>query len=426
MAQETMSLRECMEYAINNSTTIRIEATNRNDEQIARREAILNAFTPTIEGGTYAYNNYGRTIDPETNTYVNTTSFNNGYSLNTALTIFDGFKALNNIRVRNTMMKMGLSKQEIAENEICLATMQAYFNVIYYKKLSEIIENQVKTSEETLFLIKKQEEIGQKSQSDVIQIEADLAEKQYTFIKTKNLYEDALITLKDVMFYPIDKELIIDENIIHSDNNSATAANIAEFAKESNAQALIAKNNMDNAMIELKTSRWQLAPKLSLYAGWSTSYYSYPGSSTLITPPFQNQFSNNMGEYIQLSLSIPIYNRLYATSNIKRKKNEYLRASAEYDKKIKEIENEVYRAVNDRDGAKAAYNQAQLFAMTQKESFALNTRKLEQGIISSIEYQTASGKYLEAMASALNAEFQYIIKSALVRYYNGESYIDQF
>ena len=133
-----------------------------------------------------------------------------------------------------------------------------------------------------------------------------------------------------------------------------------------------------------------------------------------------------MGEYIQLSLAIPIYNQLYSITNIRRKKNEYSRASAEYEQSQKEIENEVYRAVNERDGAKATLQQAETFANTQKESFNLNKKKFEQGIISSIEYQTASGKYLEAMASKLNAELQYLIKCAIVRYYNGESYINQF
>ena len=425
-AQTTMSLRECMEYALNNSTKMRIQEADRDDEQLARRESILKAFTPSVDAGAYAYNNYGRTIDPETNTYINTTSFNNGYSISAALTLFNGFKAVNNMRISKMMVKMGLSKQEIEENEICLTTMQAFFNTIYYQQLTDIITEQVLTLEETLTLTKRQEELGQKSHSDVVQIEADLAEKQYSLINTKNRYEESLITLKDIMFYPIEEELILEHSNHLDEKSELTAADIVDYAKEWNPRTKVARGKMKNAMVELKTARWQIAPKLSLYGGWSTSYYNYPGNNTVSTPSFKNQFNNNMGEYIQLSLAIPIYNQLYSITNIRRKKNEYSRATAEYEQSQKEIENEVYRAVNERDGAKAALQQAETFANTQKESFNLNKKKFEQGIISSIEYQTASGKYLEAMASKLNAELQYLIKCAIVRYYNGESYINQF
>ena len=50
-----------MEYALNNSTKMRIQEADRDDEQLARRESILKAFTPSVDAGAYAYNNYGRT-----------------------------------------------------------------------------------------------------------------------------------------------------------------------------------------------------------------------------------------------------------------------------------------------------------------------------------------------------------------------------
>ena len=68
-----MSLKECMEYAVNNSSKLKIEEANVDDARVARRDAILKAFTPAAEAGTYAYSNFGRSVDPETNTYVSTT-----------------------------------------------------------------------------------------------------------------------------------------------------------------------------------------------------------------------------------------------------------------------------------------------------------------------------------------------------------------
>ena len=63
-----MNLKDCMRYAVEHSTKMRIQQANNRDAQIDRRDAILAAFTHTIAGSTYAYGNFGRSIDPETNT----------------------------------------------------------------------------------------------------------------------------------------------------------------------------------------------------------------------------------------------------------------------------------------------------------------------------------------------------------------------
>ena len=48
----TMDLKACMRYAVEHSTKMRIAHADNRDAQIDRRDAILAAFTPTIEGNT--------------------------------------------------------------------------------------------------------------------------------------------------------------------------------------------------------------------------------------------------------------------------------------------------------------------------------------------------------------------------------------
>jgi len=429
---ESLSLKECMEYALANSTKMRIQAADRSDEQIARRDAILQMFTPTVSGDAYAYNRYGRSIDPETNTYINTISFNNAYSLSAGITLFNGFSAVNNLKISKTMQKMGLSKERQEEDAVCLATMEAFCNVVYYKKLSEILEIQRDAAETSLTLARRQEALGQKGHADVVQMEAELADGEYRLTNTRNLYRDALISLKDVMFYPMGEPLEIDassldgEPFADSEGEALDAASVAAYAMQYNPASLIAQGTKDNALREWNTAKWQLLPSLGLYAGWSTSYYTYPSQRDYTALPFSDQFKGNMGEYVQLSLSIPIFDRLSAHSKIANKKNAYLRASAEYDQKLKDIENEVYRAVQDRDGAETEYLQADRLCEVQREAHSLNSRKYEQGLLSGIEFQTSTGKWLEAQATLLNARFKFIIKSCVVRYYNGTPYREMF
>ena len=195
-----------------------------------------------------------------------------------------------------------------------------------------------------------------------------------------------------------------------------------DFALEHNPSIRIAGWQQQNARRELNTAKWQVLPSVGVYAGWNTSYYTYQGATT---SPFADQFRNNGGEYVELSVSIPIWNRLGKNSAIAKKRHALDKATAELDQKRRDVESEVRRAIQDRDGAAAAWQQAKRKAEVQDEAYTLNLKKLEQGLISPLEFQTATGNYLKAQADEMNSLFKYLIKQAVVRYYNGVEYIDQ-
>ena len=428
--QEVMTLKDCMRYAVENSSKVKLQELEVDDARVARRDAIMQAFTPQVSASTYAYSNFGRSVDPETNTYVSTTSFNNGYSVSGGITLFDGFASVNNMKVTKTALKMGIDQERLTEDQICLATMEAYCNALYYGQLAEILQGQVETSEATLALAKKQEELGQKGYTDVIEMEAELADRQYQLISAKNMYADAMLTLKDIMFWPMDQELLIDDSIAESEVIATLfptdeKEQIIEYAVNNLPSVSIAKATMENALVDLKSAKWAFSPSLSLYAGWSTSYYTYPGMQGYVPTPFHSQFKNNGGEYIQLSLSIPIFDRLSTFSKLNRKKNAYSRASIQYEQKVREVEAEVTRAIQDRDGASAAYIQADRRAELQEEAYHLNLKKFEQGLISTIDFQKASDNWLNAKTTRLDALLKFYIKRCVVDYYNGVSYLEQ-
>lgn len=452
-AAKIMSLKDCMEYAVENAAQVQTQRTKVGDARLDRRDAILTAFTPSIEASTYGYYRWGRSIDPETNTYVTTTSLNNGWSVSAGITLFDGFSALNNIKIAKTSLSMGLTRERQEEDKVCLATMEAYFNVLYYTELVNILAEQVENAQSSLTLASRQEELGVKGHADVVQMVADLADREYELVSARNSLTDAKITLEDVMLWPVGEELVVDTALGSLD---AVTSGVSEFsdnpvldgdaispgnddgtsgkvpvddiilrARASMPSVLVAKGNLDNAKYALRTAKWQFLPTLGLYGGWSTSYYTYPGQAGYTPTPYWSQFSNNGGEYLQLSLNIPIYDRLSKFTKLSKRSNEYRRAEIEYNKSLRDVESEVRRAVSDRDGAESALLQAERRADAQEEAYRLNYRKFEQGLISSIEYNTASSNYLKARAERLNALLKWQLKRRVVDYYNGVRYIDQ-
>lgn len=427
---DKMTLRQCMEYAVEHSARVKVAQADLSDTRVERREAVLRTFTPQVSASSYGYYNWGRSVDPETNTYSNIKSFHNGYSLSAGLALFDGFQAVNNMKIAKTSLLMGISREQQAEDEVCLATMEAWSNVLYYSELSRILEDQVAAAQLSLDKARKEEQLGKKAYADVVQMEAELADKQYQSLQAKGKADDALLTLKSVMMWPLDTPLVLDaqEPSRLADNaskNQEDMAHIVDYALAHNPQAIIAEGNVSNARRQLSTARWQLAPSLSLSGGWSTTYFTYPGRAGYTPVPFREQLKNNRGEYIQLSINIPIYNRLQAQSSVIRRKNAYDRAVAERDQKMTELEAEVKRAVQDRDNTLSSWKLALKRAEVQQEAYKLNVKKYDQGMISSIEYQSAVNNWLQAQADRLQAQLTYMIKEKVLRYYQGQSYLSQ-
>lgn len=420
-----MSVKDCMSYAISNSTKVRIQQASNGDARIGRRDAILAAFTPRITSQTYAYYNFGRSIDPQTNTYFNTTSFYNGYQVQAGFNLFNGFQAVNNLKIAKTSLLMGITQEKQVEADICLAVMEAYYNVVYFTKLQSLFQDQVETAQKSLLLAKRQEELGQKGHADVVQMEADLADREYDLVNNKSQLNTQMLNLRDLMFWPVDSALNILTDIEEPGATlpSGDLNSVVDYAMDNNPDVQVAEGKFLNAKRELSTAKWQLMPTVSLYAGWDTRYYSYKGSTT---DPFHSQFKNNAGEYVQLTLSLPIFDRLSRYSAISKKKNAVAAAQAEYDQKCHEVDTEVRKAFQDSDDAMAAWLQASRKEAVQDEAYRLNSRKLEQGLISPIEYRTATDNYLKAKADKYNSLFKYLIKQSVVRYYSGEEYISQF
>ena len=435
-ATDTLSLKRCMEYAVQNSTQIKIHHTTQSDAQIERRDALLQAFTPRVSAGSSVYYNFGRAVDPDSNTYTDVTSFNNNYAVNASLTLFDGLATINHIRIANTMIKMGLSEEQKLRNELCLAVMEAYFKVQFQSQMAAVLRAQVEAAKENLKLVTIQYEQGQKGYADKVQVEADLAEKEYQVVTTENQQHDALLTLKDLMLWPVEEDLLVEmspsvlaqmNELFISDAISPLTSpdEISAYAKEFHPTSLIARREMEKARLDLKSARGAFFPTLSLGGGWSTNYYTYPGKDDYHAPSFSSQFSNNRGSFVQLSLSIPIYNRLAVFSNLARRKNAYRRAQATYNQTQRDIESEVTRALQDSRGALKASIHAEKHVAVQEESYRLGQRKMMQGLMSPVEFHTLSTTYLQAKAEQLNAQFTYFLKRSVVNYYQGISYLDQ-
>ena len=425
-AQQTMNLHDCLQYAMENSTKIAAANEEVNITKIDSRDGWLKAFTPSVNAYAQAQWSSGKTNDPETNMYKELKMFQEYFQVSGNMVLFDGFSAVNQIKINKIASLTGKEKRQITTDNVCLETVKAYYNYTYYSKMSAIAEKELQNASLSLQKARREFELGNKSNQDVLEKEVFEAQAQYTFADYNAQKNNALMTLKAAMFFPAEDNLLIDTTINQAVETEQLddIAQTATFAVDNNSNIVLAKNSMDIKHIELKTARWQFLPHVEMTAGWNTTYAVLLDNRNFY-PPFSDQFKNNAGKYIGINASIPIYNRLGKFSNLSRKKSNYKIASYEYEERRREIENAVYSAYDDASSAEISLTAAQKAAELNQKYYLAAQRKFEMGVISYIDFNETFNKYLESQAKYYNALFNYRLKNAVVEYYKGKPYVEQ-
>lgn len=419
------TLHDCMAYAVEHSPQMTLQQAANDDRRIDKREAALD-FIPKVNASVSGSADFGRMVDPETNVYINSTVYSNSYGLSASMDIFNGFTAVNNLRIAKTAVQLGIEEEQITKDDICLQVIQAYYNVLYNQGMRDLAEEQLAESRETLRQAKVQAELGLKSEADVLQIESDLANKEYNLTKMDNTLEQSVLTLKSAMYFPFDENLevaAIEPSAMFGKLNSESNADSIVSSAHEYLPSLKAEDfKVRNAEFSLKTAKWSLAPYIYAQGGYSTGYvYDVNG----LNDPFLSQINAKQGQYVGIGISIPIFNKLSKFNNIAKKRNALATAKANRDIKYQEVESEIRRAVQDMRGAAMEYVSADKQVNAVDLSHKANVRKYEEGLMSVIELQTSSNSLLEAKANRLNCGLQYLLKERIVMYYKGITYLNQ-
>ena len=415
---QPLTIDDCMRYAVENSTTVGKQRLAADDNKTNYQEAIASLF-PSVNAEVAGGLNFGRGIDPATNTYTNVTTFGNSYGISGSVPLFDGLKGINTVRAMKVARQKGVVDTQIAQDEVAMLTLSAYMDVVYYTEAVKIAREQLEASRKTLELVRRQETLGTKSAADVAEIESQEANYDYLLTTEENNLALAYIKLREVMNYPQGEKLEIVTNIDLDALPSAVSEQaLVDYALANNPKIVASRHFTEQQRLNLARAKSAYSPSLYLYGGYNTSYYiDFENKAAYAS--FANQFRNNRGGYIQVGLSIPIFNGLTARSSKRRAANAYRSAQLEQVAIERAVESEVAQTWQQMQGFGKQYVQGQKKVSAAQLAYDGAERKFENGLISALDLQTAANTLLQAKSDKLRARLQYIVKSRMVDYYNG-------
>lgn len=414
-------LDSCMTYAVEHATDVKREMINARQRKQDYQKAVTD-FLPSVAGGVQGQYAWGRNIDPETNTYNHVTTFNNYYQLYASLNVFDGFATINAFKQAKLARAYSTTAMQKVRDDKAIDVMLKFVDAAYAEASIQIASDKLAESKRLLAKMQRLYELGEKGRPDVVQMESQVAEDEYNLTHQKNVAQQSLLTLKSAMNFPVEEELRLVTNGKQV-NESFPINHETVYQNFLNASPDVksAEYEVEKARYDYKIAKGRLLPSLSLSGGISTNFYrnlsqrgQYEG--------FASQFRNNRGEYLALTLSIPIYDNV-AWHSVKKARNDWQLAQVNLEETKRKLHDHIAQAVMDAEGyAKELYQMNKKVA-SDSLAYYMSSRKFEEGMLSTFDLHTAAQTLLESRIKQLQMQMLLIIKQRLVGYYQGKNLI---
>ena len=427
---QSWSLDDCMKYAVEHATEVKREVVNARQRKQDYQHAVAG-FLPTVTGGVQGQYAWGRNIDPETNTYNNVTTFNNYYQLYAELNVFDGFATINALKQAKLSRDYSATAMQKIQDDRAIDVMQKYVDAAYAEASIRIASEKLNESKRMLAKMKRLYELGEKGRPDVVQMESQVAEDEYNLTHQENVAKQSLLALKSAMNFPVDEELKIQKT--EERNLKLKAENKEVSASYTNSETVYqgfqnispdlksAEYEVERAWYDYKIAKGRLLPSLSLGGGISTNYYKNLSQKGQYDG-FASQFRNNQGEYLALTLSIPIYNS-DRWHSVKKARNDWQLAQVNLEETRRKLHDQIAQAVMDAEGYAKELHQMQKKVASDSLAYHMSSRKFEEGMLSTFDLHTAAQALLESRIKELQMQMLLIIKQRLVAYYQGEELV---
>ncbi len=453
--QETRlwTLQECVDYAIENNLTVKNQNLNLGINEVNTLQSKMN-FLPTLNANGSYGRNWGRSINPGTNTVTNQEQDNGFGGLNFNWTLFNGLRNINTLKQAEANQLGQQYNLEKSKNDIVLLVVTFYTNVIFNRELLENAKLQLESTESQFERTKKQVEAGSLPRSNQLDLQSQVATSELNVINAENSLNFSLLQLKQVMQIPGSQslEIVIPEiELSEGDFINLNPNQVFETALATMPEIKSADINIESSLRGIKVAQSSYYPRISLSAGMNTNYSSIAknrglfeptGSfverdngyvqSTLepvvqLSPEFVNlpyatgqQLENNFGQSVSVGISIPIFNNYQVNASVQRAKIAYEQAEINAQLARQTLRQTIETAYNDVYSSAKAYQSSLKRVEAQEESFRATKQRFDNGAANATEYELAENNLFQARSDLLRAKYDYIFKLKILDFYQGK------
>jgi outer membrane protein len=449
-AQRAWTLEECVQHALENNLRLKQSRLQSQNQQATLTQLRMQRL-PTVSANSSLSYNYGRSIDPFTNSYLQQAIQSNNVQLQATVNIFSGFQVVNNIKAGKMDAEVWKNDLKVSENDLALNVASFYLQILLAKELQEAAEVQVKLSEAQAERAKILFEAGRAAEGDYLQVEAQKANDVYTLTNAKNNVQLSYLNLWQLLDVNPDtlNSIAIPNTLELPTSYVPSADEIYNSTLLSRPEVMAATFRLHSAEYGLKSAQGGRYPRLLGFGNISSLYSStrkdisnvtlvgFDPSGVVLrtqdtvyaprfrydtkTTPYAKQFNNNFGQAWGLSLQIPILNGWSVNTAIQRAKINIENANLN----MKIVQNGLYKnimqACLDLKAGSQKYQASKNSFEAQSKSFQFAKIKYDNGASNYTDYLLILTGKARAEANYIQAKYELAFKYKVVQFYEGKS-----
>lgn len=407
---QPLSLKQCLDYAIENNIALQKDRLGLETAQQSKREVVGSLLPQLNASGQMTYNFQKTTIampnfvnsmmpepmrDPNASKYMTVTmgmdlSANWGVSLTQQLLNFSLINAIGIAEASGDLAQMGV---ESSENDVIAQTASLYYN-------TQILEYSMGLFDETMEIMDRMSGVMRANQESglVRKVDADRVEVTRMNLETeKHSMEQALEVQKNLlkleMGFPMSEEITVEPINLDEVESQLFLAGMREFEVSEQLPFKMLKQQQDMLRLQRRSAVSEVLPSLTLSANYSNNYMGdhFYGET-------YHHFPVSM---VSLNLRVPIFAGMSKNAKIKK-------AEIEMKKSVKDEDILVQSLTMGYNNARMQMEQNRETIYAQKRNRELARNVLEVTESSYNEGLATLSDVLNASSSMIQAQMNYV------------------
>lgn len=419
-AQEKVwTLQDCINYALDKNVQVK-KAGLTNDKNQLYSEKAQASRLPSLNASISQNFNWYKGFDSSTGTYGSSNGSNSSnYSVNSSVSLFNGQKIDNQIKVAEINLQAGQYYSETVKESVGINILNAYLQVLYATESVSNAEKQIVSTTEQLNLAKERLDLGVISMSDYLQVKSQLATEKSTLATAQSNLSIYKVTLMQLMELPVEDNFKIGTPNLDSllvQNSRPNAQEVYNLALGIKPQIKNAELTKQSAELNVKIAKADAAPSLSMNAGLSSGY-----SSLTKGADYGSQLKNKVNPAVGFSLSIPIFQRKQIKTNIGVAAIAVDEASLDEINTKNELRKSIEQACLDVFSAHSKYAASLDEKQSAQESYDVAEEKYKLGLLNSVDYLIQKTNLITSESKLLQAKYSVIFSTKVLDFYKGIS-----
>jgi len=454
--RKVLTLQECIEIALKSNLNVQRSELNLKTAEINLMQANAQRYPTFNMNGSYGFN-WGRSIDPNSNLFVNQRINTAAVGASGRLPLLQGFQISNGIKQSKTDLLASDFDLQRAKNDISINVASFFLTVILNKELLENAKFQLESSKKQLEQTKKLVASGALPVSNELQLESQVATNEVTLINNQNNLDLSLLDLKQALLLPPGVEVDVaapEIDVLSTEVEGIDSYEVYKYALSSQPEIKAADARVKSAALALQAAKGSLYPSLSLNGNINTNYsdavdqiFIFDGGDPTIrrdptnfetsdgTPVIKrteipsgeiqdygvmDQWDDNLRYSVSLGLFIPILNGFSNRAVMQQAKINVQQSELNAKDQRNILYQTVENAYRSTFAASRTYKASEKRVTALRETYRTVENQYNNGTANFTDYQVAANNLFQAQTDLSRARYDLIFRRKILDFYLGK------